>query len=183
MTDETRSLLRSIPSLTGAAPVLDLDELPSDPVALFLDWLAEARRCDVAEPHAMILSTVDRQGVPDARVVVLKDVDADGWAFASTKTSAKGSQLEESSHAALTFWWQPIVRSVRVRGPVVEAPREESLADLRARSAAAQDGVDPDDWTVWRVVPIRVEFWQGSTDRQHARIVFVRDEAGWRVEH
>lgn len=75
----------------------------------------------------MTLSTVDPHGVPDARVVVLKDVDADGWAFASTKTSAKGSQLEASSHAALTFCWQPVMRSVRVRGPVEEAPREESL--------------------------------------------------------
>lgn len=182
MTDETRSLLRSIPSLTGAAPLLNLDDVPDDPVALFLDWLEDARQCGVAEPHAMTLSTVDSQGVPDARVLVLKDVGANGWAFASTRTSAKAIQLEASSHAALTFWWQPIMRSVRVRGPVIEASREECLADLRARSAAAQEGVNPDEWVVWRVVPTRVEFWQGSADRRHVRILFLRDGLDWRLE-
>lgn len=182
MTDTTKSLLRSLPSLAGVAPPLNLQGLPDDPVTLFLDWLAVAQHRDVAEPHAMTLSTVDANGVPDARILVLKDVDARGWAFASTRTSVKGGQLDASPHAALTFWWQPLVRSVRVRGPVIEASREESLADLRARSAAAQEGVNPDDWTLWRVVPTRVEFWQGSPDRRHVRVVFVRDAHGWRFE-
>lgn len=97
MTGETRSLLRSIPSLTGVAPPLNLDDVPDDPVALFLDWLEDARQREVAEPHAMTLSTVDSEGVPDARVLVLKDVGANGWAFASTRTSAKAIQLEASS--------------------------------------------------------------------------------------
>lgn len=66
-------------------------------VALFLDWLEDARQREVAEPHAMTLSTVDSEGVPDARVLVLKDVGANGWAFASTRTSAKAIQLEASS--------------------------------------------------------------------------------------
>jgi pyridoxine/pyridoxamine 5'-phosphate oxidase len=110
----------------------------------------------------MTLSTVDADGMPDARVLVLKDVDERGWAFASTRSSVKGGQLDDEPHAALTFWWQPVVRSVRIRGRVVEASRDESLADLRARTAAAQDGVDADDWILWRVVPDRIEFWQGS---------------------
>ena len=74
------------------------------------------------------------------------------------------------------------MRSVRVRGPVIEASREECLADLRARSAAAQEGVNPDEWVVWRVVPTRVEFWQGSADRRHVRILFLRDGLDWRLE-
>ncbi|MGB3376942.1 MAG: pyridoxamine 5'-phosphate oxidase family protein [Microbacterium sp.] len=184
MTAETRSLLRTLPSLSGQAPSLDLEALPDDPFALFGEWFDIARQADVPEPHAMTLATVDLDGVPDARVLVLKDVDERGWAFASTRSSTKGAQLHARPHAALTFWWQPIVRSVRVRGRVLEAPRAESLADLRARSAAAQDGVDADDWRLWRVVPDRVEFWQGSADRRHVRIVFVRQEDEWRrVEH
>lgn len=180
MSEETRSLLRSLPSLTGEPPPLDPHALPEDPVALFLDWLEGARRAGVPEPHAMTVSTVDPSGVPDARVLVLKDVDQSGWAFASTRTSVKGGQLTACPHAALTFWWQPLMRSVRVRGPVVEASPAESLADLRARSAAAQAGVDPDDWTVWRVRPSTVEFWQGSSDRRHVRILFDRDQDVWR---
>ncbi|MBD7956829.1 pyridoxamine 5'-phosphate oxidase family protein [Microbacterium sp. Sa4CUA7] len=182
MTEATRSLLRSLPSLAGRAPLSDFGDLPSDPVTLFLEWLDLARASDVAEPHAMTLSTVDASGVPDARILLLKDVDARGWAFASTRNSAKGAQLESQPHAALTFWWQPLARSVRVRGSVVEASREESLADLRARSAAAQEGVAPDDWTLWRVEPTRVEFWQGAPDRHHVRIVYLRDGDGWRIE-
>ncbi|KZE91330.1 pyridoxine/pyridoxamine 5'-phosphate oxidase [Microbacterium sp. TNHR37B] len=175
MTDDTRALLRSLPSLAGTAPSWDADRLPDDPVSLFLDWLDGARRAGVPEPHAMTLSTVDESGVPDARVLVLKDVDDRGWAFASTRRSAKGRQLEAAPQAALTFWWQPLVRSIRVRGRVGEASGEESLADLHARSAAAQHGIDPDDWTLWRVVPTRVEFWQGSADLRHLRIVYTRE--------
>ncbi|WP_244882657.1 pyridoxine/pyridoxamine 5'-phosphate oxidase [Gordonia desulfuricans] len=177
---DTRSLLRELPALAGVAPPLDLDAVPDHPVTLFLDWLDVAMRHAVPEPHAMTMSTVDATGLPDARVLVLKDVDARGWAFASTRTSAKGGQLAANTQAALTFWWQPIVRSVRVRGHVVEASRDESLADLAARSAAARADVDPDDWTLWRVVPSRVEFWQGSSDRRHLRIVFDRDGDDWR---
>lgn len=113
---------------------------------------------------------------------MLKDVDERGWAFAGTASSRKGRQLASTPAAALTFWWQPMVRSVRLRGPVVPASEEESLADLRARSTAAQQGVDPADWRFWRVRPTRAEFWQGSTDRRHIRLVYVRDSAGWRAE-
>jgi pyridoxamine 5'-phosphate oxidase len=176
-----RSHLRALPSLAGVAPTFDREALPADPAVLFLEWLEHAERAGVAEPHAMTLSTVDEHGMSDARILLLKDVDKSGWAFASTRSSAKGVQLAVNPQAALTFWWQPLVRSVRVRGPVVEASREESLADLHARSAAAQEGVDPDDWTVWRVVPSRVEFWQGSEDRHHIRVVFVRSGKAWRV--
>ncbi|MFT4282328.1 pyridoxal 5'-phosphate synthase [Microbacterium sp.] len=182
MTEETRAMLRSLPSLSGTAPSWDVDDLPGEPVSLFLAWLDGARRAGVAEPHAMTLSTVDESGVPDARVLVLKDVDDRGWAFAGTRSSAKGRQLEAAPHAALTFWWQPLVRSVRVRGRVVAAPREESVADLRARSATAQLGVDPDDWTLWRVVPTRVEFWQGSADRRHLRVAYTRDGDDWTAQ-
>ena len=182
MTEQTRSLLRNLPTLTGVAPDLAGSTLPTDPVTLFLQWLATAVAAGVEEPHAMTLSTVDGDGAPDARVVILKDVDEGGWAFASTKSSVKGVQLRATPRASLTFWWQPLVRSVRVRGKVVEASRFDSLTDLEERSAQAQEGVDPNDWTVWRVVPNRVEFWQGSPDRRHARIFFVRDGDGWHLK-
>ncbi|MCG5430846.1 pyridoxamine 5'-phosphate oxidase family protein [Mycobacterium sp. MYCO198283] len=181
MTDRIRDFLRSLPSLAGVGPALDLDSLPRDPVQLFIEWLEGAVRAGVAEPHAMTLSTVDESGAPDARILLLKDVDERGWAFAGTASSGKGHQLRACPRASLTFWWQPLVRSVRLRGTVIEASRSDSLADLRARSVEAQEGVDPDDWTVWRLVPTRAEFWQGSTDRRHTRIVFVPDGQNWRV--
>ena len=179
MADDIRAKLRAMPSLTGTAPALDEKALPNDPVTLFLRWLDTAASARVPEPHAMTLSTVGADGVPDARTLILKDVDESGWAFAGTASSRKGTQLAASPSAALSFWWQPLVRAVRMRGPVFEATREESVADLRWRSAAAQAGVDPDDWTLWRVRPTRVEFWQGSRDRRHRRIVYRHGDDGW----
>ncbi len=131
------------------------------------------------EPHAATLATVDADGLPDARTLILKDVSSRGWAFASARSSAKGAQLAANRAAALAFWWQPIVRAVRVRGSVEEATAEESAADLAARSAAARADVDPGDWVLWRIRPVHVEFWQGSPDRRHARILFDRVGETW----
>lgn len=71
------------------------------------------------------------------------------------------------------------MRAVRVRGPVHEAPATESAADLAARSQAARAGTAEGDWVLWRVVPERVEFWQGAVDRNHRRLVYRRGEDGW----
>lgn len=133
--------LRSRPSLTGSPPALHPESVTGDPLALFLNWITGAAEAGVAEPHAATLATVDADGVPDARTLILKDVDERGWAFAGTRSSAKGRQLEATPAAALNFWWQPVMRAVRVRGPVQEAPAGESAADLAARPASARAGV------------------------------------------
>lgn len=78
MTRDTASMLRAIPSLTGTPPPLDLAELPPTPEELFLQWLSIALEAGVAEPLAMTLATVDADGMPDARVLILKDVGPEG---------------------------------------------------------------------------------------------------------
>lgn len=171
--------LRAQPALSGRSPSLDVDALPDDPVVLFLDWLATAIDGGVDEPHAMTLATVDPDGLPDARTLILKDVDERGWAFASQRSSRKALQLAAQPMAALNFWWQPQMRAVRVRGAVVEASAAESAADLAARSAASRAGIADGEWTLWRVVPRRVEFWHGAVDRDHTRIVFGAADVGW----
>lgn len=182
MATDTARYLREIPALTGTTPPFSASGWSSEPVAQFRRWLGAAIDFGVAEPHAAVLSTVDTDGMPDARTLLLKDFDGRGWAFAGPGSSAKGMQLLASPAAALTFWWQPAVRSVRIRGHVIEASREESEADFTARSAAAQAEVASCDWTLWRVVPDRVEFWQGAVDRRHFRATYLRDEGrGWRL--
>ncbi|WP_309068618.1 pyridoxamine 5'-phosphate oxidase family protein [Microbacterium sp.] len=173
----TADWLRSLPALTGQAPPLGAG-LPAEPHALFLAWLRQAVDAGVAEPHAATLATIDPDGLPDARTLILKDVDARGWAFAGRRSSRKGAQLAVHPVAALDFWWQPLVRAVRVRGAVREASPAESAADLTARFAVAREGID--DWVRWWIEPQRVEFWQGSPDRRHHRIVYLRtsDERG-----
>lgn len=170
---------RAVPSLTGDAPVFDTRDAPADPVALFLSWLDDALDRCVAEPLSMTLATVDSDGMPDARTVILKDVSERGWAFAGHRGSAKGRQLADRPAAALAFWWQPLMRAVRVRGRVVEASADESAADLAARSRSARAGISPGEWMLWRVVPERVEFWQGRPDRDHVRLVYRWREHAW----
>lgn len=171
--------LRGRHALTGVAPDWDLGALPDHPSALFATWLRAAADSGVPEPHTVTLATVDADGLPDARTLILKRIDDRGWAFASTRSSRKGAQLAASPAAALNFWWQPQVRAVRVRGRVEEATPEESAADLAARSPAARAEVADGDWVLWRIVPTRIEFWQGSRDRRHTRVVFDAVDSGW----
>lgn len=171
--------LRAQPSLTGTAPPLDADAFGDDPVALFLEWIQDASARGVLEPHAATLATVDADGMPDARTLVLKDVGERGWGFAGHRDSRKSVQVAARPAAALNFWWQPVLRAVRVRGTVVEASAQESAADLAARSAAAREGIAPGEWVLWRIIPTRVEFWQGAVDRNHTRIVYERAGDLW----
>ena len=126
-----RDLLRGLPVFDRPLPAFDTESVPGEPSALFLSWLHEAIDAGVSEPHAMTLSTVDADGRPDARVLILKDVDADGWQFATAATSAKGAQLAASTHAALSFHWREQGRQVRVRGAVTAAERLRSILVIR----------------------------------------------------
>lgn len=175
-----REWLRSQASLTGTPPAFDTDRLPASPVTLFEEWIHQAAAAGVAEPHAATLATVAADGIPDARTLIVKDVDDRGWAFASTRSSTKGGQLADRPAAALAFWWQPVMRAVRVRGPVCEASADDTAADLAARSEAARRDVAEGDWALWRIEATRVEFWQGSLDRRHTRVVYERAGASWR---
>lgn len=173
--------LRAMQSLTGTIQKIDIDALPADPAVLFAEWLDAAEAAAVPEPHAMTVATVDADGLPDARMLVLKGLDGQGWSFAGTASGRRGGQLAARPLAALNFWWQPLVRAVRVRGVVIEATLEESEADLAARSEDARRDVAPGDWRLWRVQAERVEFWQGSTDRRHTRIVYERTTSDWNL--
>ncbi|WP_394275568.1 pyridoxal 5'-phosphate synthase [Luteococcus sp.] len=171
--------LRRIPSLSGRALELNVETLPHDPVVLFRSWLETALEFGVQEPHAVSLATVDAVGVPDARTLILKDVDERGWAFAGTASSTKGRQLAVNPVAAIDVYWQPIMRAVRVRGRVFEATPAECDADLAARSQTARASVAPGDWRLWRLVPSQVEFFQASVDRQHTRVVYNTFDGAW----
>lgn len=133
-----RELLRGLDVLSGELPVFDPGAAPPDPAALFTEWLLGAVAAGVPEPHAMTLSTVDRQGNPSARVLILKGLDANGWKFAVHDESPKGRELAARRSAALTFYWPLQARQVRVRGPVAGESAEQSAADFLARSPAAR---------------------------------------------
>jgi pyridoxamine 5'-phosphate oxidase len=136
--DGGRSYLRALPVLRGAGPRLDTDALPSDPVRLFVTWLQQAVEAGAPDPHAMTLSTVDAQGMPRARVLILKAVDERGWHFAVSSVSQKGRDLAAHPAAALTFYWPALVRQVRVVGAVVNDGLRASADDFLARPLASR---------------------------------------------
>jgi pyridoxamine 5'-phosphate oxidase len=133
-----RDILGSLHSPHYDLPSFDPDAAPDDPIELFLDWLEDAATAGVSQPQAMTLATAGSDGLPDARTVLLKDADDDGFWFAGVSASPKGRQLEENPAAALTLFWRERGRQVRVRGPVVRGTAEESARDFRARHPFAR---------------------------------------------
>ncbi|ANP51723.1 pyridoxine/pyridoxamine 5'-phosphate oxidase [Streptomyces griseochromogenes] len=133
-----RGWLRGIEVFAGPLPEFVPERAPADPVSLFLSWLSEAVTGGLRDPHAMVLSTVDEAGDPDARVLILKGVDASGWQFAGHGFSPKGRQLAVHPRAALTFYWPEHGRQVRLRGTVAPCSAHDSAADFLDRSATAR---------------------------------------------
>lgn len=131
-------ILRGLDVFDGDLPPFDITELPADPHELFIEWLLAAIDAGVREPHAMTLSTLGADGEPAARVLIVKNVSTAGWEFASDTDSRKGRELAAHPAAALTFYWSPLARQVRVRGRVESVGPEASAADFLARSPGAR---------------------------------------------
>ncbi|MFE2478126.1 pyridoxal 5'-phosphate synthase [Streptomyces sp. NPDC001194] len=132
-----RATLHSLRVWDGPLPGFDPDAAPAEPLALFREWFLHAAAAGQAEPHTMSLATVDADGRPDVRTLMLHDADGHGWHFASHATSAKGRQLAGHPDAALGFYWPAVARQVRVRGRVTACGPQESRADLAVRSRGA----------------------------------------------
>ncbi|MFJ1588505.1 pyridoxal 5'-phosphate synthase [Streptomyces sp. NPDC088197] len=135
---DLREILRGLDVFDGDLPPFDIAELPADPHELFIEWLLAAVAAGVREPHAMTVSTLGADGDPAARVLIVKNVSAAGWEFASDTGSRKGRELAAHPAAALTFYWSPLARQVRIRGRVETAGPEASAADFLARSPGAR---------------------------------------------
>ncbi|MFU8849629.1 pyridoxal 5'-phosphate synthase [Micromonospora sp. SL1-18] len=133
-----RETLRALPVLAHQMPSFDPTDVPGTPNALFALWFDAAATAGVDEPHAMTVSTVDADGAPDARVVILKDLDDEGWHFATTATSAKGRQIADNPRIALSFHWRELGRQVRVRGAAQPAGVEVSRRDFLARPVGSR---------------------------------------------
>ncbi|MBN9597228.1 MAG: pyridoxamine 5'-phosphate oxidase [Afipia sp.] len=111
-----------------------------EPLGLFAAWLAEAGTSEPNDPNAMALATVDGDGLPDVRMVLLKGYDADGFVFYSHIDSAKGRELAANPRAALLFHWKSLRRQVRVRGSVSRVTDAEADAYFATRPKQAQIG-------------------------------------------
>jgi len=111
-----------------------------DPFDLFAEWMKEAVAKEPNDANGMAVATVDEAGMPDVRMVLLKDAGPDGFVFYSNLGSAKGRQLEANPKAALLFHWKSLRRQVRVRGNVVPVTPDEADAYFATRARPAQIG-------------------------------------------
>jgi dihydrophenazinedicarboxylate synthase len=181
---------------------------PPDPLPLLDRWLALADERSVREPRALALATADLEGRPSNRIVLLKRV-VPAPLFAFSALSRKGRELEANPRAAGTLYWRETMQQVVFEGPVAklsEGASDELFAERpptgQATTVASSQGApleDPDrlreaaaklaardqplrrpaDWFGYRLDPDLVEFWHGSPDRLHRRLLYVKEGARW----
>lgn len=110
----------------------------ADPIALFSDWMAEARANELNDSNAMSLATVDADGLPDVRIVLLKEFNEAGFVFFTNLESAKGQELAQTPKAALGFHWKSLRRQVRIRGTVSRVTDAEADEYFGTRAAQSR---------------------------------------------
>jgi pyridoxamine 5'-phosphate oxidase len=115
-------------------------DLDPDPIKQFQVWFAQALAAGLPEPNAMTLATATPDGVPSARIVLIKGVSADGFVFYTNYDGRKGRELDANPRAALVFYWAELERQVRVEGAVERASAEESDAYFHSRPPASRLG-------------------------------------------
>ncbi len=133
--------------MTDAAPIEHQSRLTggdfteaAEPFRLFAEWFAEGKRAEPVNPDAMALATVDADGLPNVRMVLLKGFDERGFVFYTNLGSVKAHELDGSPKAAMTFYWKTLQRQVRARGTVEPVTAEEADAYFVTRSRMAQIG-------------------------------------------
>ena len=128
--------------------------LSDEPIALFREWLQEVHEHELNDPTALALATVDQDGMPDVRMVLLKDVDGRGFTFYTNFESQKGSELQATPKAAMCFHWKSLRRQVRIRGNVEVVSDEEADAYFATRPRGSRIGA----WASQQSRPLESRF-------------------------
>ena len=185
---------------------LTREGLDSSPLRQFEHWLEQAVRAELQDPTAMVLATVDEQGLPWQRIVLLKGMSAGGFVFYTNHDSDKARAIAREPGVSLHFPWNVLDRQVIIAGTAQKMGRAESAtyflsrpresqvaawASRQSRPIAARALLEqqvkvmskkfgrgeipmPDFWGGYRVVPHRIEFWQGGEHRLHDRFVYTK---------
>jgi len=194
---------------------LSREALSPNPIEQFQGWFDEAISSEIPEPNSMSLATVDEDGQPWLRTVLLKLYDRSGFVFFTNYESRKSHQIAGNPRVALLFPWVALARQVKILGRAERIPTAESLKYFATRPRGSQIGawaspqsqvitsrslletkVDemkrkfsrgevplPDFWGGFRVVPSRIEFWQGRENRLHDRFAYsLEPDGSWRIE-
>jgi pyridoxamine-phosphate oxidase len=202
-------MTESIETLSGdpTLQLPEFDDPPADPLGLLERWLRLADERGVREPRALALATADTEGRPSSRILLLKQVTP-ALVFSGSYESRKGRELAANPRAAGTLYWRETLQQVTVEGPVRQLSEAESdeifgerPPDAQATTVASEQGEPLDDpealraeanslageealsrparWGGWRLDPDLVEFWHGSPDRLHRRLLYIKGGDGW----
>jgi pyridoxamine 5'-phosphate oxidase len=189
------------------------EDVKKDPIEQFSIWWDEAVDSEITEVNAMTVATSTPDGVPAARIMLLKNFTNEGFIFFTNYLSGKGSTLAKNPYAALVFFWKELERQVRVEGTVSKVSEEESDAYFKSRPIGSRIGAwaspqstpiagrhiieenvkkyseqfgeeipRPPHWGGFIVKPVKVEFWQGRSNRLHDRILYTRRNNQWSIE-
>lgn len=190
---------------------LNKSDLFADPILQFKNWLLQAIDSKVYEPTAMTLATSNLENKPSARIVLLKFVNEDGFAFFTNYNSRKGIELTQNPNAALVFYWPELERQVRVEGSVsklgnqisdeyfnsrpeqsrisaIVSPQSQPIPDreflekkVNEFIASKNEIIRPDNWGGFILNPVRIEFWQGRESRLHDRFLYEKSNKMWQI--
>lgn len=207
---DIKKLIYKNPALSGDYPEFKIEDAPDSPLETFYDWFGHAVDAEVLEPSAFVFSTADAEGVPSARIVNLRDMDAEGFIIGSNSESLKGQNLEHNKNAAMTFYWGEVGRQIRIAGRVEIAEDEENREDfirrndtskalsIIARQSEMLGSMDELDremrravelvktdkeayktWTLYKVIPEKMEFFQARNDLAHIRLEYEKSHGQW----
>lgn len=140
------------------------EDFAADPMTQFGRWFQDAARAGLFEPNAMVVSTVDAEGRPSSRTVLLKGYGPDGFVFYTNYTSRKGRELAGNPNIALLFPWHPMARQVLVAGTAERVGREETARYFRTRPHGSQLGA-------WASAQSTVVESRGVLEAEYARLV------------
>src|SRR4051794_9413197 len=152
--------LSDLPTLTAALGFADREE----PFALFREWMADAEKSEPNDPNAMSLATVDDEGLPNVRMVLLKAADENGFVFYTNFESQKGQELLATRKAAICFHWKSLRRQIRAREPAEPVSGEEADAYFASRARDSRIGA----WASKQSRPLESRFALETAVAMHA---------------
>ena len=189
---------------------INFDNICDNPIDFFQQWIDEAFETNCLEPNAFVLSTVENNA-PTSRVVLLKNIEHDGFVFYSNYDSSKSKHILINNNVALNFFWPQLEKQVRVIGSAYKLNNNVSDEYFGSRSKESQLGailseqskkIDfnydfrsklivlqekyknkdikrPLNWGGFKVIPTKIEFWQGRPSRLHDRLLYKFKEGKW----